>query len=51
MSRSEELVQEPMQTWLTAIAPSSRTVFTAPGLCGQAAIGTTAARSISIVSS
>ncbi len=51
MSSSDELVHDPMHTCWTAMAPISRIDFTAPGLCGMAASGSSAPRSISMISS
>ena len=50
-SRSEEFVQEPMQTWLTATSSSSLAGRTLSGECGQAHSGSTAERSMSITRS
>ena len=44
-SLSDELVQEPMHTWLILIPLSSDTAFTLSGLCGHAARGFNAERS------
>ena len=44
-------MQLPMHTWSTLILPISSMVFTLSGLCGIAAIGVSAERSITICSS
>ncbi len=46
-----EFVQLPMQTWSTAILVSSETAFMLSGLCGHAASGRRAERSITTLSS
>ena len=51
MSRYDELVQEPMQTWSILMPESSDTGFTASGLWGQAARGSKLERSTVITSS
>jgi len=50
-SRTDEFVQDPMQTCCTGCPAISSTGTTASGLCGTAANGTSAPRSISTVSS
>ena len=50
-SRQLEFVHEPMHTWWTRRPASSRTVLIWSGEWGQAAIGSTVARSSSIVRS
>ena len=47
----DEFVQEPMQTWSTFMPASSEILFTFPGLCGQAAIGSIEERSSSMTRS
>jgi len=51
ISTNDEFVQEPIATWSTLILPISSVVLTLSGMCGQAAIGVSEQRSISITSS
>ena len=51
ISTKEEFVHEPIATWSTLIFPISSVVLTLSGIWGQAAMGTSEQRSMSITSS